>query len=158
MSDCELFIDGIGHDKISDISTNIIRGRLIDFTKEQCQKWFVPMQLSPTGPWWDQDRKLWRSSYDYLPVYRGYPLILVPKRSVRYAMTIDDRKFYDFEVLEFIRQNFNQAEILNPQSSLFTLLRAGQRVSKERVKESFPKSKDFLREFCEQFPRSLGHL
>ena len=59
LSDCELFIEGIGHDKISDMTTNVIRRKLIDFTKQQCQKWYVPMQLSPTGPWWDQDRKVW---------------------------------------------------------------------------------------------------
>ncbi len=126
LSDCELFIEGIGHDKISDITTNIIRRKLIEFTKEQCQKWLVPMQPSPTGPWWDQDRKWWRSSYGNLPVYRGHPLILVPKRSVRYTMAIDDRKFYEMEVVEFIRQNFNRAECLNPTSSLFRLLRRGR--------------------------------
>jgi hypothetical protein len=155
LSDCELFIDGIGHDKISDMTTNVIRRKLIDFTKEQCQKWFVPMQHSPTGPWWDQDRKLWRSSYDYLPVYRGEPLILVPKRSVRYVMAIDDRKFYEMEVIEFIRQHFNRAECLNATSSLFQLLRMGLRVTKKDVTEEFPKSKDFLRHFAETFPDVL---
>ena len=100
LSDCELFIEGIGHDKISDITTNIIRCKLIEFTEEQCRQWDVPMQLRPTGPWWDQGRKDWRSTYKYLPVYRGEPVILVPKRSVRYAMAIDDREFYDMRVIE----------------------------------------------------------
>jgi hypothetical protein len=152
LSDCELFIDGIGHDKISDMTTNVIRRKLIEFTKEQCQKWYVPMQLSPTGPFWDGERKFWRSSYDYLPVYRGEPLILVPKRSVRYVMAIDDRKFYDNEVIEFIRKHFNRAECLKPGSALWRLLRTGRRVTKKEVAEEFPKSKDFLREFAETFP------
>lgn len=156
LSDCELFIDGIGHDKISDIATNVIRRELIEFTKEQCRKWGVPMQFSPTGPWWDAERKHWRSTYDYLPVYLGYPLILVPKRAVRYAMCIDDRKFYNLEVVEFIRQNYNRAECLNPLSSLFMLLRAGERVTKKDVAAAFPKSKEFLREFAELFPEVLA--
>jgi hypothetical protein len=155
LSDCELFIDGIGHDKISDMTTNVIRRKLIEFTKEQCQKWNVPMVLSPTGPCWDQDHKSWRCYYDYLPVYRGEPLILVPKRSVRYVMAIDDRKFYNMEVIDFIRQHFNRAECLRPTSGLWRLLRMGYRVSKKAVAAEFPKTKDFLREVAETFPDVL---
>jgi hypothetical protein len=155
LSDCELFIDGIGHDKISDVTTNIIRRKLVEFTKEQCRQWDVPMQVKPTGPWWDQDRKVWRSTYDYLPVYRGRPLILVRKRSVRYSMAIDDREFYNMRVVEFIREEFNRAECLNPNSSLFKLLKAGKRVTKKDVAEAFPKFKDFLRQVAEKFPDVL---
>ena len=42
LSDCGLFIDGIRNDKISDITTNIIRRKLVEFTKEECLKWDVP--------------------------------------------------------------------------------------------------------------------
>jgi hypothetical protein len=155
LSDCELFIEGIGHDKISDMTTNVIRRKLIDFTKEQCQKWLVPMHFSPTGPWWDQHCKAWRASYDYLPVYRREPLILVPKRAVRYVMAIDDRKFYEMEVVDFIRQHFNRAECLSPTSALWRLLRSGRRVTKRDVAEEFPRSKEFLRHFAEMFPDVL---
>lgn len=155
LSDCELFIDGIGHDKISDITTNIIRRKLVEFTEEQCRKWGIPTESKPYGASWDPSLKDWRCGSGSLPVYNGYPLILVPKRSVRYAMAIDDRDFYDMRVVEFIRQDFNRAECLNPHSALFKLLRTGKRVTKKEVSEFFPKSKDFLRQFSEQFPEIL---
>jgi hypothetical protein len=155
LSECELFVEGISNDTISDITTNIIRLKLIEFTKQECQRWGVPMQSRPTGVWWDLEHKRWRSTYDQLPVYRGESLILVPKRAVRYWMAIDDRRFYDFDVVDFIRNEFNRAECLNPSSSLFKALRMGLRVTKKDVKEEFPKSKDFLRQFAEQFPDVL---
>ncbi len=155
LSECELFIDGISHDTISDIATNIIRHKLVQFTKEECRKWGVPMEVKPTGPYWDQQHKRWRSGYDELPVYRDRGLIIVPKRSVRYWMAIDDRQFYNMRVVEFIRQEFNRAECLNPGSSLFKLLKAGKRVTKKDVEEAFPKSKDFLQRFAELFPDVL---
>ena len=114
------------------------------------------MQSKPTGPWWDPERKVWRSGYDLLPVYEGYPLILVPKRTVRYRMAVDDREYYDMEVVEFIRQEFNKAECLDPNSSLIKLLKAGYRATKKDVAEEFHKSKEFLRRFSEEFPEVLG--
>jgi hypothetical protein len=155
LSDCELFVDGISHDKISDITTNIIRRKLVEFTSEQCSRWAIPTQLKPTGPFWHNDSKEWRSNYASLPVYMGQPIILDPKRAVRYKMAIDDREYYSQKVVEFIRQEFNRAENANPGASLFKLLRAGMKVTKKDVEAEFPKTKDLLRKFSEQFPDLL---
>lgn len=155
LSDCELFIDGISHDKISDITTNIIRRKLVEFTKEQCRRWGVPLTLKPTGPWWHAESRGWRSTFDLLPVYEGYPIILVPKRAVRYKMAIDDREYYNTKIVEFIRQEFNKAESVRPGASLYKLLRAGMKVSKKDVAKEIPKTKDLLREFSEKFPELL---
>ena len=140
LSDCELFVEGIGHDKISDITTNIIRRRLIEFTKEQCERWGIPTQRSPTWRLAGPDRKHWRSSYDHLPVYLGYPMILVPKRSVRYSMAMDYQKFYDFEVIEFIRENFNCGK---PKSPIFPVHAITCRApsDKEQVRGGIPQTK-----------------
>jgi hypothetical protein len=156
LSECELFIDRIGHDKISDVTTNIIRRKLIEFTQEQCRRWKVAMQDGPVGPCWDQDNLTWRSAYAELPIYKGYPLILVPKRSVRYKMSLDSREFYDMDVTEFIRRNFNQAEHLKPGAGLWRILRAGMKATKHDVQDDFPMSKAFLREFSEAHPEVLA--
>jgi hypothetical protein len=158
LSDCQLFIDGISHDKISDITINIIRRKLVDFTKAQCRKWNIPMQVKPTGPYWHDKKKEWVAGYDTLPVYKGYPIILVPKRAVRYHLAVNDKEYYNFHVIEFIRQEFIRQENIHSAASLTKLLRAGdrrQRVTKKSVKEKHPMSKDFLREFSEDHPEVL---
>jgi hypothetical protein len=37
LEECELMIPGISHDKISDLTTNIIRGHLVEYTRSQCE-------------------------------------------------------------------------------------------------------------------------
>ncbi len=155
LSDCELFIDGISHDKISDITINIIRGELVAFTQQQCQKWGIPMSPKPTGPFWNLQAKEWRNQIAPLPVYKGYPLILVPKQFVRYRMSIDDREYYNKHVVEYIRQEFMRQESMNSNISLARVLQAGRRITKKSVKEQNPFSKAMLLEFSEQHPDVL---
>lgn len=49
LSDCELLIPGIGFDKVSDITTNIIRKKLIEYTQEQRKLYNIPMRVVPSG-------------------------------------------------------------------------------------------------------------
>lgn len=37
LSEMALFVDNVGRDKISDLTTNIIRAKLVDYTKQQCE-------------------------------------------------------------------------------------------------------------------------
>jgi hypothetical protein len=43
LEECELMIEGIGRDKISDLTTNVIRAHLIEYTQQQCKLHGVPM-------------------------------------------------------------------------------------------------------------------
>ncbi len=36
IEECELMIEGVGHDKISDLITNVLRGHLVEFSQQQC--------------------------------------------------------------------------------------------------------------------------
>lgn len=156
LSDCELFIDGISHDKISDITINIIRMKLVAFTQAQCRLWNIPMRSLPTGTCWDNEAKEWKGGYEQLPAYKGYPLILVPKRAIRYRLAVDYREYYDKHVIEYIRQEYERQECLNSAASLTKVLRGGRRVTKKSVKEKYPASKEFLREFSEDNPSVLA--
>lgn len=159
LSDCELFIDGISSDKISDITINIIRRKLVEFTVEQCRLWGVPTSEKPTGPYWHAEEKEWRNGYDQLPVYHGQPVILVPKRAVRYKLAIDDRDYFDHHVVVYYQNEFAQQESVNSNASLTRLLqhgrRKGPRVTKKAVKEKIEFSKEMLREFSEEHPEVL---
>jgi hypothetical protein len=44
LAEAELFIRGIGPDKISDLTNNIIRGALIDYTRQQCELLGIEMR------------------------------------------------------------------------------------------------------------------
>ena len=43
LEDTVLFIDGIGHDRVSDITTNIVRGPLIEFTQDVANFYGIPL-------------------------------------------------------------------------------------------------------------------
>ena len=61
LSDCELMVSGIGFDKVSDITTNIIREKLIEYTQSQCDLHNIPMRSVPGGKLWNPIEKRWVS-------------------------------------------------------------------------------------------------
>jgi hypothetical protein len=104
ISDCELMIPGIGFDKVSDITTNIIREKLILYTQEQCRLHGVPMRSIPSGKIWSPIEKRWlNGTYVDLPVYKGKRIILVPKYSVVFKMILSSRELYEKDIVEYIQ-------------------------------------------------------
>lgn len=84
-----LFVcDGIGNDTISDITINIVKHALIQFTQEQCHKYGIPMKLSKkTLDYFCVSELKWKTEKFALPhmidndnVERY--IILIPKRFV----------------------------------------------------------------------------
>ena len=51
LTDCELLIHGISNDKISDIATNVVNMKLIEFTQDQCRRWGISMSRVESGPY-----------------------------------------------------------------------------------------------------------
>jgi len=153
LSDCELMIPGIGHDKISDITINIIRQKLVGFTELQYRLHRIPSRLVQAGPSWCPELASWRNGYGRLPIYLGRPVVLVPKQSVRYRPAADHQEYYHKFVLEYLQQ-----ENLNSNSSLVQVLRSGKRkVTKRSLEELFPCDKEFLFEFSQRHPEVLQH-
>jgi hypothetical protein len=152
LSDCELFIVGIGSDKVSDITTNIIRRNLIEYTQAQCELHGVPLvEEVASGMIWDGAERRWTNRYVSLPVINGQKLIFVPKSSVRWKLAFSHQDYYNQFVLEFL-----QAENLRQDTALVETLRNGRRrVTKKRLKEIHPLAKDFLAGFSERNPRVL---
>lgn len=147
LAEAELFIPGIGRDKISDLTTNIIRGPLIEYTAEQCELHGVALQEAVVaGPIWEPAREDWVQRTHALPIVQGRPIILVPKYSVRRRLSLDSREFYDKHFVSFL-----QAEYQKAAGSLVRVLK----VTKKEVKERHPFSKDDLAAFALNNPHVL---
>jgi len=151
LTDCELVIPGIGSDKISDITINILRGKLIEYSEQQCSLYELPTREVPSGLCWDADRRDWVNTHVHLPTYGNRKIVLVPKAAVRYRLAADYQEYYRGFVLDYL-----QAEHLHAGSSLVTLLRNGQRrVYKKDLKGKHPCTKTFLFEFSQEHPDVL---
>lgn len=151
LADAELVIPGISSDKISDISTNIIRWPLIRYTQSQCNLHSVPMKCVASGMYWDPGRENWDNSYVELPVYGGKRILMVPKAAVRQRLAVDHQAYFQHFVLDYL-----QAEHLHAGDSLTTLLKNGKtKVYKKDLRGIYRPDKNFLFEFSEEHPEVL---
>lgn len=151
LAEAELFIRGIGRDKISDLTTNLIRGPLAIYTKEQCELNGIQTQRVATVAAWNPTASRWEARYAELPLIGRKPVILVPKYSVRRRLSLDSQEFYNHHMLEFL-----QSEYQHGASSLVHVLKSGKRkVYKKEVKQRHPFIKDELAKFVMEHPEIL---
>ncbi|NBC32915.1 MAG: hypothetical protein GVY13_09600 [Alphaproteobacteria bacterium] len=153
LAECDLFVPGIARDKISDITTNIIRRPLIEYTQQQCALHGIILKGDfPSGHFWDMEAGAWREEYVRIPVVNHKKLILVPKYSVRRSMALQSQEFYSQHILNFI-----QEEQFARGSPLVRVLASGERrpPTKKTLKEHFLFSKEFVASFSEAHPDVL---
>ena len=150
IADCALLIPGINRDKISDITSNILKKQLIDFTKEQCDLYSIPTKKVAISAF-DFDTLNFKSYYDYLPIVNGKPKILLPITSVRQDPELSKDKYYRNFVLEFLRAEHSHAG-----DSLASVLRNGTiKVTIADLKKTYPMGTDFLYDFTKKNPKIL---
>ena len=151
LEECELMVEGIARDKISDLTTNIIRAHLAEYTKNQCDLWSISTRRVPLPPAYNMERHEWISSYFELPVANNSPILLVPKAFARYDPAYDHGNYYRHFVLDFL-----QSEHLDANSSLVNTLKNGKRVVyKKDIEEIFPCTKENLFKFSQAHPDVL---
>jgi hypothetical protein len=76
ISEAELFIRNIGPDTISDLTTNVLRGLLAEYTREQCDLHGITIHpTSNLGPVWSISDSDWQSKVLHLPVTHGRPVL-----------------------------------------------------------------------------------
>lgn len=156
ISDFALFIPDIGRDKISDLTTNIIRGELVACTEEQCKLHGAPLTNVASGLYWRPDIANWAQHYANLPVVDGKKVVLVPKHAVRYQVAVNSATFRNKFVLEFL-----QAEHCHPGDALATVVKNKRgevtrvKVHKKTVDAHYPEGKDFLAQFAKEHPEVI---
>lgn len=150
LEDFRLFIDGIDKDKVSDMTTNIIRRHLVEYTKQQCALWGIPMQDGvQTGFCWVREQQAWVNGYDQALVIDGRRILLTPKAIVSYAKKYTSKGYYQHFVLEYL-----QHEHLTLGSRLIQHRVDGSPyVTKKSLSEGpAPYSKEFLTDFTTRHP------
>jgi hypothetical protein len=152
IDDTTLMVPGIGPDIISDITTNILREPLIEYTQAACQVFGIPLQNDiPSGPLWNPRKNTWSTNYVHLPVIEHRKLLLIPKVIVRYKMTYDPGEYYRNYLLEDLGE-----EELSCNSPLVQILSDGRRrVTKKSLMEKYGTGKDVLVQQTLRHPEAL---
>jgi hypothetical protein len=141
LEDTILMIEGIDADIVSDISTNIIRGPLIQYTQDICDIYGIPLvEGVNSGPLWDPSNKRWYSELVRLPIAASRRLLLVPKVIVRRRMDYDQDEYYRHYLLEYL------AEVeLKANTELVHLLKDGSpRVTKKDLEKKYGSGKSVI--------------
>src|ERR1700682_3455742 len=133
-----LLTDGIDRDILSDITTNIIREPLINYTRSMCRYYIIrPSQSVAPGPMWDPGTHTWFEEYVRLPAYHGLPIILVPKVIVRRKLHFNYGEYFQHYILPF-----QQEDELRRRTELVQRRKNGTRfVTKKSLVERYGRSK-----------------
>ncbi len=82
IEDIIIFVEDIDKDKLSDMCTNILRYKLIEYTKSQCALWNIKTQKANTLPFWDAEGTRWVYTEDEQLFIDNRSVLLVPKSIV----------------------------------------------------------------------------
>jgi hypothetical protein len=100
-----LYNFGIAEDRISDLTANVLRSYLIDYTQKQSQLWSIPLSSNvPQRHFWDQGNARWADGYFDLPVdpENGSPILLVPRWIVRRLPWINQSDYLRTDFRSFL--------------------------------------------------------
>lgn len=104
IQDTNLFIENIGRDKISDMTTNIIRKHLVEYTISQADLWDIPLrEATPTGFYWDEESLDWRNELSRGLVIKNRKILLVPKSAVSLFRDYSASTYHQHDALNFLQ-------------------------------------------------------
>lgn len=86
IEEIQLICPGVGPDRISDITANVLKAFLINYTQEQCNSWSLPISRDvPINHYFDFRDFDWSDGYFDLPTNpsTGDPVLFVPRRILR---------------------------------------------------------------------------
>lgn len=105
IEDLRLFIRGVDRDKISDMTSNIIRKLLMEYTKNQCELLGIPLTPNiQSGYYWDYQTRSWRNELTEMLVINDKRYLLVPKIIVSYSNAYSSSEYYNQYVLNFLQE------------------------------------------------------
>lgn len=92
----QLFIEGVGKDRVSDIACNFMKSFLIDYTYQECSNLGIPMQKVTVSAVYNPNKKQFEETTTILPSHpeTGSPLLLIPKRWLRHVPWINYDNYF----------------------------------------------------------------
>lgn len=154
LSEMALYVEHVDRDKISDLTTNIIRRLLVEYTISQCDLHGISVSNYIGPPLWNNERRNWTADNVSLPYIGKSPVLLVPKYIVRRRLSLDSQEFYNKQITDFL-----VSENLKANSSLVqTIIRKGiehKKVYKGDVRRANPKSKSLIAKIALEHPEIL---
>ncbi len=162
IEDIIIFVEDIDRDKLSDMVTNIIRKKLIEYTKTQCQLWGMPLSRGETLPFWEPVERRWAYTDDDLLLVEDREILLIPKSIVSPIKIYEASKFKWHYIVEQER-NFH----LQRRSSLVKVrtLKSGKEkyylpkidvdkdIGNQINRGDFANTKDYIRKYTQQYPQ-----
>ena len=156
LEDCSIFVKGIGKDKASDMTTNIIRRHLIEYTIQQCRQWDIPLQpRSPSGFCWNAEVRAWEVGFSENLYVADRRILLVPRAAVSFCKQYSPDKYHRHFLLRFL-----QHEHLRLGTNLVRERRSPKRrgekyVTKKSIveRDGAEFDKDFLATFTQAHPQ-----
>ncbi|HEY8671848.1 MAG TPA: hypothetical protein VIL63_13470, partial [Terriglobales bacterium] len=112
----QFFVDHVSKDRISDITCNLLKSFLVDYTIQQCDIYRIPASKSSTSVYSYRENKLVTERDLALPVNpeTQKPILLVPKRWLRF------KPWLDFS--EYMTEYFPKEKLLAPDQSRTSVL------------------------------------
>ncbi|MBL7558926.1 hypothetical protein JAO71_03835 [Olleya sp. YSTF-M6] len=149
-SDIELFFEDISSDRISDMTTKIIKSVLIEYTQEQCKLHKIPMKKVYQKDVFDLTTSKWVNKSVELPEYFGKPIIFIPKNIVRLQNSAGKNIncFYRYAIRQFIS---NDTQMLKDVSASG---KEGKILIRD-IKSKYPLSKESLSNWSIKFGKLL---
>ena len=156
LEDTAIFIRGIRRDKVSDMTTNIIRQNLILYTQQQCELLGIP--LTPgvsSGFFWDMNSMSWEQELTPMLIVDKQKILLVPKGVVSYVKEFDVSKYHRHHALEFLQEDH-----LRRNTSLVQVTRRKDGsirrrfvTKKDLIERDLPEDKELLSSFTKKYPQ-----
>ena len=106
IEDLRIFVPNVDKDKMSDMTANIIKKQLIDYTQSQCGIWGINLTSSvPSGFYWNRFLGAWENTYTKMLIVDERKILLVPKRLVSYSTEYTPQKYMQHFALNYIQNN-----------------------------------------------------
>jgi hypothetical protein len=152
LEDARVFVRGIDKDRVSDMTTVLIRGQLLQYTIDQCNLWGMPLTAEvPSGDVWDVGKRGWISYLAPRLIVGNRPILLVPKAIVSFSKRYTAQKYHQHFVLTYLKHEHLRLDTALVQRRRLKNGSIKRWVTKKSIAEhESPGDKEYLAEFTER--------